>query len=86
VSSTDPSGVGAPGGPAIARITTVPPARRRGTVGSADAKRRLGRAARIALLVFVGIILYGPLLILAIFSFNNSIIIALPFEGFTTKW
>jgi spermidine/putrescine transport system permease protein len=49
-------------------------------------RRRLGQAARIALLVFVGLVLYGPLLILAVFSFNDSIIIALPFEGFTTKW
>jgi len=41
---------------------------------------------RILFLVFIGAVLYGPLLILAIFSFNDSIIIALPLEGFTTKW
>ena len=34
----------------------------------------------------MGVVLYGPLRILAIFSFNDSIIIALPLEGFTTKW
>jgi len=49
-------------------------------------RARLGQAARIAFLAFIGLILYGPLLILAIFSFNDSIIIALPLEGFTTKW
>jgi ABC-type spermidine/putrescine transport system permease subunit II len=49
-------------------------------------RRWLGQALRIALLVFVCLVLYGPLLILAIFSFNDSIIITLPFEGFTTKW
>jgi len=36
--------------------------------------------------VFIGAVLYGPLLILVVFSFNDSIIIALPLEGFTTKW
>ena len=36
--------------------------------------------------MFIGAVLYGPLLILVVFSFNDSIIIALPLEGFTTKW
>jgi spermidine/putrescine transport system permease protein len=31
-------------------------------------------------------ILYGPLLILVLFSFNNSIVIALPLRGFTLEW
>jgi len=30
--------------------------------------------------------LYGPLIVLAVFSFNDSISIALPLAGFTTKW
>ncbi|MEX2274665.1 MAG: ABC transporter permease [Actinomycetota bacterium] len=37
-------------------------------------------------LAIVVLLLYGPLLILALFSFNDSIIIALPFEGFTGQW
>ena len=40
----------------------------------------------MAFVAFVGLVLYGPLLVLVIFSFNNSIIISLPFEGFTFKW
>ena len=32
------------------------------------------------------LILFGPVLMLALFSFNDSSIISLPWEGFTTKW
>jgi len=32
------------------------------------------------------VVLYGPLLVLALFSFNDSIVIALPFKGFTMQW
>ena len=31
-------------------------------------------------------ILFGPVLVLALFSFNDSSIISLPWEGFTTHW
>jgi ABC-type spermidine/putrescine transport system permease subunit II len=34
----------------------------------------------------VMVVLYGPLLVLAAFSFNDSIVIALPFKGFTLEW
>ena len=30
--------------------------------------------------------LYGPLLLIPIFSFNNSIYVAFPLKGFTLKW
>jgi ABC-type spermidine/putrescine transport system permease subunit II len=53
---------------------------------SLQRRRWIAASARIAFLLFVGLVLYGPLVLLAIFSFNNSIIIALPFDGFTTKW
>ena len=54
----------------------------------ASTRRReiAGTVARAAFLLFIGAVLYGPLLILVVFSFNDSIIIALPLEGFTTKW
>jgi spermidine/putrescine transport system permease protein len=42
----------------------------------------LSIAFSIALLIF----LFGPVLLLALFSFNDSTIIALPFKGFTTEW
>ena len=38
------------------------------------------------LVVAVGVILIGPILLLALFSFNDSSVIALPFEGFTLEW
>ncbi len=55
--------------------------------GASTRRRELaGTTLRIVFLVFIGAVLYGPLLILVVFSFNDSIIIALPLEGFTTKW
>jgi spermidine/putrescine transport system permease protein len=50
-------------------------------------KRRTARGAGLfayALLYLA--FLYGPVLFLPIFSFNNSIFIAFPFQGFTTRW
>lgn len=44
------------------------------------------RAAALALVAFVLIVLFGPVLMLALFSFNDSSIISLPWEGFTTHW
>jgi ABC-type spermidine/putrescine transport system permease subunit II len=67
-------------------VGAPPPAGRRSSLLSVRRRRRLASAARISFLVLVGLLLYGPLLLLAVFSFNNSIIIALPFEGFTTTW
>ena len=32
------------------------------------------------------VVLYGPLFLLAVFSFNDSIVFSLPWSGFTTKW
>jgi spermidine/putrescine transport system permease protein len=42
--------------------------------------------ARLAFLAFIVLILYGPLVVLALFSFNDSIVIALPFRKFTLDW
>jgi spermidine/putrescine transport system permease protein len=36
-------------------------------------------------IVFI-MLLYGPLVLLAAFSFNDSIVFSLPWSGFTTKW
>lgn len=54
------------------------------------ASRRTGalgaNAASVALVAFVLLLLFAPLILLAIFSFNSSTIISLPFEAFTTHW
>jgi ABC-type spermidine/putrescine transport system permease subunit II len=42
--------------------------------------------ASAALVAAVLVILFGPVLMLALFSFNDSSIISLPWEGFTTHW
>ncbi|MEX0983487.1 MAG: ABC transporter permease [Actinomycetota bacterium] len=48
--------------------------------------RSITRLARIAFLSGVLLLLYGPLAVLALFSFNDQIIIALPFHAFTLEW
>lgn len=50
------------------------------------ARRRAGSGGRISFVVFVMLLLYGPLILLAVFSFNNSVIISLPWSGFTGHW
>ncbi|HET6713839.1 MAG TPA: ABC transporter permease [Actinomycetota bacterium] len=37
-------------------------------------------------LALVGLMLFGPLVILVLFSFNDSNVLAFPLEGVTTKW
>jgi ABC-type spermidine/putrescine transport system permease subunit II len=39
-----------------------------------------------AFLTVVGLMLFGPLVILVLFSFNDSNVLAFPLEGVTTKW
>jgi spermidine/putrescine transport system permease protein len=58
--------------------------------GADSLKRRVRRhlpgIASVLLVVAVMVILFGPVLLLALFSFNDSSIISLPWEGFTTHW
>jgi spermidine/putrescine transport system permease protein len=68
--------VAAPGTPAP---TTADDRRRPGTSGWAT-------GARWAFLAAVMLIRDGPLLVLALCSVNDSIVIALPFKGFTFEW
>ena len=49
-------------------------------------RSRLPGLAGAALVGLVMVVLFGPVLMLALFSFNDSSIISLPWEGFTTKW
>jgi ABC-type spermidine/putrescine transport system permease subunit II len=49
-------------------------------------RRGLPTGLSVAYCLAVLAFLFGPVLLLALFSFNDSTIIALPFEGFTTKW
>jgi spermidine/putrescine transport system permease protein len=63
----------------------------RPTSGTADERRppggsRWATVARWVFVVAVMVILYGPLVVLALFSVNDSIVIALPFKGFTLEW
>jgi ABC-type spermidine/putrescine transport system permease subunit II len=47
---------------------------------------RIGDFLALALVSFVVVVLVGPIVLLTIFSFNDSTIISLPFEGFTLEW
>jgi ABC-type spermidine/putrescine transport system permease subunit II len=49
-------------------------------------RTRVADTLAVLLVLTVGVVLVGPILLLALFSFNDSTIIALPFEGFTTAW
>jgi spermidine/putrescine transport system permease protein len=49
-------------------------------------RRRLPGVASWTLIAFALLLLFGPVLMLALFSFNDSSIISLPWEGFTTRW
>ena len=49
-------------------------------------RRRLPKIASVLVIALALLILFGPVLMLALFSFNDSSIISLPWEGFTTKW
>lgn len=47
---------------------------------------RLGDVLALALVTVVLVVLIGPIALLTAFSFNDSTIISLPFEGFTLDW
>lgn len=49
-------------------------------------RKRLPAIGSWLLVAFVMVILFGPVLMLGLFSFNDSSIISLPWEGFTTRW
>ncbi|MFT3865530.1 MAG: ABC transporter permease [Solirubrobacterales bacterium] len=49
-------------------------------------RRALPHLARIVLMSLVVLVLFGPVVLLAVFSFNDSPIISLPWAGFTTHW
>lgn len=76
------------------RLTAAPPAMATRPAAAPPVERPLGHRLRqrlpgIAgglLVAFVMVVLFGPVLMLALFSFNDSSIISLPWEGFTTKW
>ena len=78
------SGIPAVPGPGTAD-GLPPPARVHRSVGHRIRGRMPGIAGGV-LVAFVMVVLFGPVLMLALFSFNDSSIISLPWEGFTTKW
>ncbi len=63
----------------------APPAAVHRPIGHRIRGRLPGLAGGL-LVAFVMLILFGPVVMLALFSFNDSSIISLPWEGFTTKW
>jgi spermidine/putrescine transport system permease protein len=74
-------------------LTAIAPRARERGAGREPAplltRRRRDLAARTLqglLIAFVMLVLFGPLLVLAVFSFNDSSILSLPLKGFTTEW
>jgi spermidine/putrescine transport system permease protein len=64
--------------PPIAAPNEVPARLRR--------RRSAGLAAAVGFVALALLVLYGPLILLAIFSFNRSEIISLPWSGLTTDY
>jgi spermidine/putrescine transport system permease protein len=48
--------------------------------------RQAPRTLSVVWIIVVLGMLYGPLLLLAVFSFNDSTVISLPWAGFTLRW
>lgn len=65
-------------------VASAPVRARSGAAGAAA--RRVPGIAGAALVAVVMVVLFGPVLLLALFSFNDSTVISLPWEGFTTRW
>ena len=57
-----------------------------GQRGLTDGSRNAPRLARRLRDLASWLLLYGPVLLLPLFSFNDSIYIAFPLKGFTTQW
>ncbi len=49
-------------------------------------RRRVATSVRIAFLSGMALLLFGPIVVLAVFSFNRSIVIGFPFRGATLDW
>jgi ABC-type spermidine/putrescine transport system permease subunit II len=57
-----------------------------GEGGLMSLRRRIPTVLSVAYSLAILAFLFGPILLLGLFSFNDSTIIALPWKGFTTKW
>jgi ABC-type spermidine/putrescine transport system permease subunit II len=57
-----------------------------GGEGRVTYRLRIGEILALGLVSFVLVVLVGPIVLLTVFSFNDSTIISLPFEGFTLEW
>ena len=79
------SSVGAEAPIAPVATKAAPPRPHRVPLGK-RLRRRMPGIASWVLIAFAMLILFGPVLMLALFSFNDSSIISLPWEGFTTRW
>jgi ABC-type spermidine/putrescine transport system permease subunit II len=55
-------------------------------LGAMRRRRRLAAWSWRAFLAAVFVVLFGPIVILVMFAFNDSTILAFPMEGVTTRW
>lgn len=54
--------------------------------GSIATRRKLASIVQAVFLVFVAFVLFGPVVVLAVFSFNDSTILGFPFKDVTLSW
>jgi spermidine/putrescine transport system permease protein len=84
VAQTAPENVAVSAGVPAGRDAAAPEARK-APLGL-RVRRNLDKVGgRTYAIVFI-MLLYGPLVLLAVFSVNDSIVFSLPWSGFTTKW
>ena len=72
-------------GAAGRRCATAPPSQEAAARPPRPSSSATSVGGRTYAIVFI-MLLYGPLVLLAVFSFNDSIVFSLPWSGFTTKW
>ena len=70
----------------MARAVRAPAAPASATTAPRMTRRTLATWSWRAFLAFVFLVLFGPVVILIAFAFNDSTVLAFPIEGFTTRW
>jgi ABC-type spermidine/putrescine transport system permease subunit II len=70
----------------VARAVRAPAVPAVATAGAIGSRRTLATWSWRVFLVFVFLVLFGPVVILVAFAFNDSNVLAFPMEGLTTRW
>jgi spermidine/putrescine transport system permease protein len=70
----------------VAQVMQAPAAPAAAGMAAARARRAFSIWVWWLFLAGVALVLFGPLVVLVLFAFNDSSVLAFPLEGFTTQW